>query len=103
MTTDRPDSPAPEGQMNDVIVLDAIDRAVCDAERELRRAMALFGPFKNGHEGWAVIREEVDELWDEVKANKRVDHVARQRKEAIQIAAMALRFVVDLGDLESTR
>lgn len=82
---------------------DAVDTAAAEVASELRRAMALFGPFKNGHEGWAVIREEVDELWDEVKNNKRPDHVERQRKEAIQIAAMALRFVVELGALESTR
>lgn len=85
------------------VELDAIDRACGEVEVELRRAMTLFGPFRNGHEGWAVIREEVDELWDEIKNNKRVDHVSRQRKEAIQIAAMALRFVVDLGDNTSTR
>lgn len=82
---------------------DSVDYACAEAERELRRAIMLFGPFKNGHEGWAVIREEVDELWDEVKNNKREDHAIRQRKEAIQIAAMALRFVVDLGDKKSTR
>jgi hypothetical protein len=81
----------------------AIDEAVEEVAMELYRAVRLFGPFKNGHEGWAVIREEVDELWDEVKNNKRPDHVERQRKEAIQIAAMALRFVVDLGSKDSTR
>lgn len=83
--------------------LDDVDVAASEVAAELRRAMALFGPFKNGHEGWAVIREEVDELWDEVKNNKGDDHVARQRKEAIQVAAMALRFVVDLGSQVSTR
>ena len=75
-----------------------LEACVVEVIRELRRAMTLFGPFKNGHEGWAVIREEVDELWDAIKTNKAADHVARQRKEAIQVAAMALRFVVELGD-----
>ena len=84
-------------------VVDRVEAAATEVIAELHRAMAKFGPFKNGHEGYAVILEEVDELWDEIKNNKRPDHVERQRKEAIQIAAMALRFVVDLGDLESTR
>lgn len=85
------------------VKLDCVEEAASEAVAEVRRAMTLFGPFKNGHEGWAIIREEVDELWDEVKHNKATDHVARQRKEAIQIATMALRFVVELGRLESTR
>lgn len=82
---------------------DAIERAAAEVVVELRSAMAKFGPFKNGHEGYAVILEEVDELWNEVKNNKGDDHVTRQRHEAIQIAAMALRFVVELGGRESTR
>ena len=95
----RQDSPSPSEEG----LRDEVDIAAAEVVAELRRAMSLFGAFKNGHEGWAVIREEVDELWDEVKNNKRPDHVARQRKEAIQIAAMALRYVVDLGCVESTR
>lgn len=106
---ERTDSPLPVTTAGEneptpsTVSLDAIDYACGEVERELRRAITLFGPFRCGHEGWAVIREEVDELWDEIKNNKREDHVARQRKEAIQIAAMALRYVVDLGDKVSTR
>lgn len=70
--------------------------AVKEAYEELQRARDLFGPFKNGHEGYAVIKEELDELWDEVRNNKRPDARDRQIKEARQIAAMALRFIVDL-------
>lgn len=63
---------------------------------ELMRAMAKFAPFSSTHEGWAVIREEVDELWDEVKANSS----ARACEEAIQVAAMGVRFLVDLASDE---
>lgn len=80
-----------------------VDLVALEIVAELHSAQIKFGPFKNGHEGWAVIREEVDELWDAVKHNKDPNHVALQRKEAIQIAAMAMRFVVDLGHLDSTR
>lgn len=61
---------------------------------ELKRAMAKFGPFRNGHEGYAVILEELDELWQEVKHGSH----ARAREEAVQVAAMALRFLVDLPE-----
>ena len=60
---------------------------------ELRRASEKFGPFRSTHEGWAVLREEVDELWDAVKANA---SGAILRAEALQVAAMAIRFVGDL-------
>lgn len=45
------------------------------------------------HEGYGVLLEEVDELWDEVK-RREVDPAA-MRKEAIQVAAMALAFVLE--------
>lgn len=48
------------------------------------------------HEGWAVIKEEVDELWECVRANNGASLDARQ--EAIQIAAMALRYVYDVSE-----
>lgn len=55
---------------------------------------------QGAHEGYAVLLEEVDELWDEVKKNPRKDPacIARRRTEAIQIAAMAMRFVLDVCD-----
>lgn len=61
---------------------------------ELRDAMDAFDPMNGPHEGWAVIREELDELWDEVRADRgRTDSA---RREAIQIAAMAIRYVVEV-------
>lgn len=60
---------------------------------ELERASTKFPAFNSPHEGWAVLREEVDELWDEIK---RKDHSnADIRREAVQVAAMALRFLRD--------
>lgn len=53
-------------------------------------------PFNSAHEGFAVLLEEVDELWDEVKSREPDD--ARMRREAIQIAAVAIRFVEDVLD-----
>jgi hypothetical protein len=72
--------------------------ASTDALAELTRARAAFpGRFNTPHEGWAVLREEVDELWDEVKG-KHPDRQARMRTEAVQVAAMALRFIEDCCD-----
>lgn len=61
---------------------------------EFHEATQKFRPFASGHEGWAVISEELDELWEAVKA----DDMTQAREEAVQVGAMALRFLVDLED-----
>ena len=50
-------------------------------------------PFNSYHEGYAVLKEEVDELWDDIKGNRR----SGAREEAVQVAAMAIQFLIDLG------
>lgn len=62
---------------------------------ELEKATTKFGPFASPHEGYAILLEEMNELWSAVKAN---DYSANTRNEAIQIAAMAIRFVYDIFD-----
>ena len=62
-------------------------------EAEFIRASRKFGSFASAHEGYAVLKEEVDELWDEVKAGGNAN---RLRSEAIQVGAMALRFLFDV-------
>lgn len=65
---------------------------------ELWSARKKFPPFHSSHEGFAIILEEVDELWDAVKQNQ----LPNARREAIQVAAMAIRFVKDLYPTTST-
>ena len=65
---------------------------------ELIRAVGRYPTFASGHEGWAVIREEMDELWDEVR--KRNSDPDRMRAEAIQVAAMGIRFVLDVCEVD---
>ncbi len=65
---------------------------------ELYRATEKFGPMKSPHEGYAILKEEVDELWDEIKSD---NSLFSQRGEAIQIAAMAIRYILDVtGETE---
>jgi hypothetical protein len=67
---------------------------LAEVENELRDALADFDSFNSPHEGWAVIKEELDELWENVCANAGRSDTARA--EAIQVAAMAVRYVLDL-------
>lgn len=60
----------------------------------LDAAMTRHAPMHSPHEGHSVIREELDELWEHVRAD--TGRTAAARKEAIQIAAMGLRYALDL-------
>jgi hypothetical protein len=83
-----------------VTVRDAVNLAVT----ELEGARAKHHAFNSGHEGYAVIREELDELWDAIKRQKGYNvYSGPASHEAVQVAAMALRFLVDLCDAEGTR
>ena len=74
-----------------------IDKILEEVKKELKRATMKFGDFHNAHEGYAVLLEEVDELWDNVKLNqfRNPDRDKKIRDEAIQVAAMAVRIVRD--------
>jgi hypothetical protein len=72
-----------------------IRRGLFQIGNELKRAFTKFpGPQHSAHEGYAVLLEEVDELWDEIKAN--LGHTTSAQKEAIQVAAMALRYMLEV-------
>ncbi len=71
----------------------------CEVAQEYRAASDKFEPFNSTHEGYAVILEEVEELKREVfwghKGCTDRHHRKRMRAEAVQVAAMALRFLND--------
>jgi hypothetical protein len=62
---------------------------------EVYRATKSYPPFHSAHEGYALLLEEADELWDEVKVKQAERSIDAMKLEAIQVAAMALRFVHD--------
>jgi len=69
-----------------------LDRALMSIRLEVERAEAKYPPFNSPHEGYAVIAEELDELWDAVKADDR----GQAKREAVQVGAMAVRFLRDI-------
>jgi len=76
------------------IMDDAIDRVLADLRAEVRRALEQHRPMQSAHCGYAVILEELDELWDEVKGNRGSENSARV--EALQVAAMGVRYIIDI-------
>ena len=83
---------------------DEINTIAGEIEQEVRRAVQLHRGICSLHEAKAIIEEELDEFWDEVKVNpKKLSEVDREKRianlrmELIQVAAMCVRSISDLG------
>jgi NTP pyrophosphatase (non-canonical NTP hydrolase) len=64
---------------------------------EMAFASIKFPKFASEHEGYAILLEEVNELWEAVKLNqKNPERKKLIEKECIQVGAMALRFLHDM-------
>lgn len=93
MTNEKPQPPWADthnsaGRMFRQSIMQAISH-------ELDHAYGKHGRDQWGrHEFYAILKEEVDEMWDAIKADDPIEHV---RKEAIQIAAMVVRYL-ETGD-----
>lgn len=81
----------------------AIQAALNAVSAEVNRARAAWPRFNSAHEGNAVLLEEVDELWEHVKTKQKNRDLAAMRKEALQVAAMAIRFATEVCDEERGR
>lgn len=74
----------------------AVSQLIQDVGFELDQAIRNWPPFNSAHEGYAVLAEEMDELWDHVKTNQRKRDLPKMQQEAIQVAAMAIRFALEV-------
>lgn len=66
-----------------------IDHILQRVKTELMKANKKFPLFNSTHEGYGVIKEELDEMWDEIKANL----TSRSILECVQLAAMAVKYI----------
>jgi hypothetical protein len=71
-----------------------VDAVLLNVRAEIERAVAKHAPMHSPHEGYAVIKEELDELWDDVKQD--LGRRPNARLEALQVAAMGIRYITDL-------
>jgi glutamyl-tRNA reductase len=68
-----------------------------DVSEEYDRASLLYARLHSAHEAYAVILEELDEFWEHVRQQDARRCHRAMRHELVQIAAMCLRTVLDLG------
>lgn len=74
-----------------------IDSVLSEVRTELQKSMVKHASMHSPHEGSSVIREEFEELWAHVMAD--TGRTSAARKEVLQIAAMGIRYALDLcGD-----
>lgn len=70
--------------------------AIFEVTQEAERAMSMHAPMNSAHEAYAVILEELEEFWIEVMKKRELRTVDAMRTELKQIAAMAIRAIVDV-------
>lgn len=82
----------------DTVARVSIDNVAKKVKVELDKAISKHKGMNSAHEAYAVLLEEMDEFWDEVKQQK-LDK-AKALKELLQISAMAQRAIIDLNLME---
>ena len=80
-----------------------IPKSVERVLEELNDARQKYPEFNSAHEGYAVLKEEVDELWDEIKKKPRERDWDLIRDEATQVAAMAIRLIEDIPYMRGSK
>lgn len=73
-------------------------RVLTDVREEVERAESKWPALHSAHEALGVLMEEVRELTEHVDTHQHRRNLEDMRKEAIQVAAMAVRFVRDICD-----
>ena len=78
-----------------------LDKVLTEIRDEVYGMVREHGDFKSLHEGYAVILEELEELWDEVKRPAETRDLRRLRAEALDVASSAAKFALFIQkDLE---
>jgi len=73
--------------------MNEVSEILKDIHVELSRANKIHKPkFASLHEGYGIINEEFDELWDEIKRKEPVDMLIVE--EATQLAAMCVKLIM---------
>lgn len=78
-------------------------KAAILVEKELKKKRNKNKFVSSAHEGYALLLEEMDELWEEVRKKRKLHNKNNMIEEASQIAALAIMFMQDVCDVDSRR
>lgn len=67
-----------------------------ELKEECKKGIEKRGPFANFHEAYAVILEEMEEMWEEIKKKKPFEKLIKE--ECVQVGAMCLKLLVCFFD-----
>lgn len=70
-----------------------VTQLLFEIQQELYRALRLYPSQNSLHGAHSVLREEFEELWEEIR--KKTPNLETTKEEAIQVAAMALRLILE--------
>ena len=71
-------------------------KVVAEFYEEIDKGVNKFGNYNSYHEAYAVIKEEFDELWDELKVNASKRDLNKVYYEALQVAATSFRLAEEI-------
>ena len=75
------------------------DKIINLIKNEYQTAIKCNGnKFNSLHEGYAVLLEEVEELWDEIKKKDRFRDYPNMIIESAQIASMAIKMIHTINE-----
>jgi len=73
-----------------------LERILNKVKAEVERAEAMYPPMASLHEGHSILKEEQEELWEEIKKSPKKRDLGKIEEEGVQTAAMSIRFLLDL-------
>jgi NTP pyrophosphatase (non-canonical NTP hydrolase) len=90
------DPHGPECQVQESQALAPVPAFLEQVIAETSRARAMHKQYNSIHEGYAVLLEEVDEFWDEVRKRDENRSIEAIGKELVQVATVARRIHEEL-------
>ena len=91
------DPPGDEAEVKRTLESDfRLGKALSDVTEELLEAIEKYPSMRSAHEGYGVLTEEFKELEAHVFTKQGGRDIQEMRREACQVAAMAIRFMADI-------
>jgi NTP pyrophosphatase (non-canonical NTP hydrolase) len=94
---------APHAKPDNAVAADVTARLTKEIVAMSESGLAKWGPLNSAHEGLGVLLEEVKELSDHVYTKQQNRDLGAMRREAMDVAAVAIRFALEVCGEERGR